>query len=135
MELHLEFFKVKPVFGFAGVQVVVEVTSRITKTVEFSVWSEKDGGRCLLIGYTGVPTLPTPGKKDSYQYMCNKSICFYVNKVAKLFNDCHKCWVRIDYSGRIKHHSTVHGKLVNKPLKFKPFFKFSEKGLMNPLAH
>lgn len=63
MELHFEFLKVKPVFGFAGVQVVIEVTSRITKTVELPVWSEEDGGRCLLIGYTWVPALPTPGKK------------------------------------------------------------------------
>lgn len=75
VELHFEFFQVEPVFGLAGVQVMVEVTCRIAKTVEFPVGSQQDRGWSLLIGHTRVPTFPTPGRRQvSHQYMHHKSV-------------------------------------------------------------
>lgn len=71
MKLHFEFFQVKPVLGFTGVQVMVEVTSCIAKTMELPVWGQKDGGRRLLIGHARVSTLPTPGKATNHQSLYN----------------------------------------------------------------
>lgn len=61
VELHFEFLQVEPLFGLAGVQVVVEVARRVAKAVELPVRSQQDGGGSLLIGHTGVSALPASG--------------------------------------------------------------------------
>ena len=69
VELHFEFFQIEPLFGLAGVQVMVEVTGSITKAVELPVWSQQDGGWSLLIGHTRVPAFPTPARKSVIIYV------------------------------------------------------------------
>lgn len=63
MKLHLELLQVQPVFGLAGVQVVVEVARRVAKTVELPVWGEQDGGWSLLIGHSGVSAFPASERR------------------------------------------------------------------------
>lgn len=60
VQLHLELLQVEPVFGLAGVQVVVKVPGCVTKAVELPVRGQQDGGWGLLIGHTRVPTFPPP---------------------------------------------------------------------------
>lgn len=67
VQLHFELLQVQPVFGLAGVQVVVEVTSCVAETVELPVWSQQDGGGGLLIGHTRVSTLPAPAGRQGSQ--------------------------------------------------------------------
>lgn len=64
VELHLEFFQIQPVFGLAGVQVMVEIPSSIAEAVELPVRSQEDGGWSLLIGHTGVSAFPTPRNRQ-----------------------------------------------------------------------
>lgn len=65
VKLHLEFFQIEPVFGLAGVQVMVEIPSSVAEAVELPVRSQKDGGGSLLIGHTRVSSFPAPRKRQA----------------------------------------------------------------------
>lgn len=58
VDLHFKFIKVKPVLGFLRIQVVVEVSGCKPKTVEPQFGRQEQARWALLVGHTGVPTLP-----------------------------------------------------------------------------
>lgn len=79
VELHFEFFQIEPVFGLAGVQVMVEVTCCVAETVELPVWSQQDRSWSLLIGHTRVPAFPTPGRELVINTCIHLYFCICIN--------------------------------------------------------
>lgn len=107
VELHLELLQVEPLLGLAGIQVMVEVSCCVAKTVEFSVWSEQDCGGSFLIGHPRVSALPAPGGEKSCSiltdwmvwsdtwwsvhkksYQCKIQRCFLCGSSILEWNEC-----------------------------------------------
>ena len=57
MKGHFKLVKVEPSTGFTSWQIMVEVTSRVTKRMEHSRRFQKQNSRCFCVGNPGIAPL------------------------------------------------------------------------------
>ena len=65
MEGHFEFLKVVPPLGFAFLKIMVNIPRTEPKGMKFSVWSQEEGGRGLLVAHPWVSSLPLSHHVDA----------------------------------------------------------------------